>query len=245
MTKIFAHRGFSARYPENTMLAFRKAAETGCDGVELDVQLSRDGEPVVCHDEDLRRTTGRPGLVKDLTLRELRGLDAGCGFPAAMGRQAIPSLREYFSYVQGTGLVTDIELKNGAVDYEGLEEKVIRLVQEFGLADRVYFSSFNHYSMLKCKKICPAIPCALLTGDWIAHAGAYARREGVEFVNPQYRSLTDEAIRELEENGIGAQTWTVNDPKAMARLMDRHVFAVITNEPDAAMRVRASGKTAE
>ena len=95
-TNCIAHRGFSGEYPENTMLAFQKAVEAGCDGIELDVHLTKDGEIVVIHDETVDRTTDGRGAVKDYTLSELRRLDASGRFTGLFGVQHIPTLREYF-----------------------------------------------------------------------------------------------------------------------------------------------------
>ncbi len=221
------------------MLAFEKAVEAGCDGIELDVQLTKDGVPVVIHDETTRRTTGRGGWVRDFTLKELRQLDAGVGFGAELGVLRIPTLEEYFRYIRDKDVVTDIELKTGVFRYEGVEEKVIGLARKYGVAEKILFSSFNHPSMLVCKKLCPAIPCALLTSSWLVGAGAYARRIGVEFINPLFTFLTEENIRELRENRIGAQAWTVDREDCMARLAEQGIYAVITNRPDLFKKVLA------
>ena len=93
--KVFAHRGFSGKYPENTMLAFEKAVEAGADGIELDVHLSADGELVIIHDELVDRTTDGTGLVGSKTLAELKALDASAGFKGVYGKNEIPTLREY------------------------------------------------------------------------------------------------------------------------------------------------------
>jgi glycerophosphoryl diester phosphodiesterase len=232
MTKNIAHRGFSKQFPENTMLAFRGAVEAGCDGIELDVQLTKDGEPVIIHDENLRRTTGRSGYVKDFTLDELRRFDAGNGCDGTLGFNPVPTLREYFEYVKDKDIFTNIELKNSVFSYDGMEEKTIGLIRRFGLTDRVLFSSFNHFSMLKCKKLSPSSKCACLTSSWLIGAGAYAKKAGLDFINPHYTFLTEENIRELNENSIGAQAWTVDSEEDMRRFADLDIFAVITNRPD-------------
>ena len=110
--KIFAHRGFSGEYPENTMLAFRKAYETGCDGIELDVQLTKDGVPVIMHDETIDRTTDGKGNLRDYTYEQLCRFDCSGKFAGKYGFQQIPTLREYLEWVKDTGLITNIELKN-------------------------------------------------------------------------------------------------------------------------------------
>lgn len=242
MTKNIAHRGFSARFPENTMQAFQGAVEAGCDGIELDIQLTKDGEPVVIHDENLKRTAGRPGFVKDFTLQELRKFDAGNGFEGKYGFQPIPTLREYFEYIRDKDVFTNIELKNSVFSYDGMEEKTIDLIRQFGITDKVLFSSFNHFSMMKCKRLSPSSKCACLTSSWMIGAGAYARKAGLDFINPLYTFLTDENILELNENSIGAQAWTVDREEDMRRLADRNIFAVITNRPDLMKSVLAEKK---
>ena len=232
MTKNIAHRGFSRKYPENTMLAFHGAVEAGCDGIELDIQLSKDGVPVIIHDENLKRTANRPGLVKDFTLSELKTFDASNGFSGEFGFNSIPTLREYFEYVKDKDIFTNIELKNSVFLYEGMEEKMLELIREFGITDKVLFSSFNHYSMMKCKKLSPASKCACLTSSWMINSGAYAKQYGLDFINPRYTFLTDENIEELNANGIGALAWTVDEAEDMKRLIDHNIFAVITNCPD-------------
>lgn len=214
------------------MLAFHKAVEMGCDGIELDIQLSRDGIPVITHDENIRRVTGRSGFVKDFTFEELRCFDAGCGFDARLGVNPIPSLSEYFSYIRDYDILTNIELKNSIFRYEGLEEKAVALTRKFGVTDKVMFSSFNHHSMFLCKKLMPTVQCGLLTNCWLIAAGSYVQQSGVEFLNPHYTFLTEENMRELNENQISAQAWTVDDEEEMKRLVSLGVYSIISNRPD-------------
>ena len=141
--EIIAHRGYSGKYPENTMLSFRKAVEAGADGIELDVHLSRDGEVMIMHDEALKRTAGREGYIWDYTRAELEGISAGKTKDDSYGFTPVPSLEEYLSMIKPTGLYTNIELKTAPVYYPGIEEKTLELVSRFGLLDRIIFSSFN------------------------------------------------------------------------------------------------------
>ena len=147
--KNFAHRGFSGKYPENTMLAFRKALECGADGIEMDVQLTKDGELVVIHDERVDRTTNGTGYVRDYTLDELRKLDASYIYSDEVGFQTIPTFDEYCQWVSGTPLVTNIELKTGVYPYPGIEDKVWPVLQRYHLEEKVIISSFNHESVLR------------------------------------------------------------------------------------------------
>ena len=118
--KNFAHRGFSGKYPENTMLAFQKAFETGADGIELDVQLTKDGEVVIIHDETVDRTTDGTGYVRDYPLEVLQKLDASYLYKKEVGFWPIPTLREYCEWVCEKDLVTNIELKTSVFEYKGI-----------------------------------------------------------------------------------------------------------------------------
>jgi len=238
MTKIVAHRGLSARFPENTMPSFEAAVETGCDGIELDVQLSVDGQLVVIHDETLERTTNGSGRVRDFTLEELRRLDASRSHPGASGPQRIPSFAEYLDFIADKPQWTNIELKNGIYPYPGLEEKVIQAVRERGFERRVLFSSFNHQSMLSCKRLAPEIEVAFVTGSWLVSAGAYCRANGADFLNPRFCYLSDENMAELRASGMRVQAWTVNEKEDMERLFGMEAFAIITNDPVLALRTQ-------
>ena len=206
MTMIFAHRGFTGYYPENTMLAFQKAAtETVADGIELDIQLTKDGEIVI------------------------KGF-----FP----RQTIPTLREYFDWFKTTSLITNIELKTGVFEYEGIEAKLAALVGEYGLEKQLWFSSFNHYSLAKLRELLPNAKCGLLMDTWLRNVGAYAAGQGAATVNAcSYFCCKEGVAEDLHAHGIGLQAWTPNDAQLMQKLVDRGVDSLITNFPDIAAKV--------
>ena len=165
MVKNFAHRGFSGMYPENTMLAFEKAVQTeGCDGIEMDVHLTKDGEVVIIHDEKLDRTcVNGTGFVRDYTYEELKKFDVSFKFAGQCDSQHVPALREYFELVKDTHIITNIELKTGIFEYPGIEKKVYDLIEEFGLKEKIIISSFNHFSIRRIKELCPDMECGLLT----------------------------------------------------------------------------------
>ena len=121
-----AHRGLAGLYPENTLLSFEKCLEYSPDAIELDVQLTKDGELVVVHDEELLRTTGAKGWVKDFTLSELKELNAAYDYD--FPKQKIPTLDEYFDLIKDRNILTFVELKNSFVTYPGLEEKVLEVI---------------------------------------------------------------------------------------------------------------------
>lgn len=155
--KIWAHRGCSQMYPENTLLAFERAMGIeGLAGIELDIQLTKDGQLVVCHDERVDRTTDGIGEVRQFTLAELKKLriEAGSG-----KSEQIPMMEEVLELFgdggkKGKGdLKLNVELKNSIFPYEGMEEKIIKLLHEYGLQDRVIYSSFSALSLEKIRKL--------------------------------------------------------------------------------------------
>lgn len=152
--KIWAHRGCSQMYPENTLLAFQKAAEIeGLTGIELDIQLTKDGHLVVCHDERVDRTTDGIGELRQCTLAELRRLRIHAGHGKY---EKIPVAEEVLDLLKDKlkdGLKLNIELKNSVFPYKGMEEKIIELIHSYDLQDNVVYSSFSALSIEKIKNL--------------------------------------------------------------------------------------------
>ena len=230
--KVFAHRGSSGTYPENTMLAFENAVEEGCDGIELDVQLTKDGHVVVIHDEELERTTGTKGFVRDYTLEELKKFDAGKVKDGAFGFQGIPSFDEYCEFAAKKNIITNIEIKTGVYYYEDIEEKTLEVLKRHHLEEKVLFSSFNHLSILKLKKLAPEIPCGALLGvKGLGNAVYYCEKYNFDYYHPYYNTLTKEAVENCKKHGIGLNVWTVNTTDEFNQLYDWKCEGAITNYP--------------
>lgn len=246
--KVYAHRGCSGFYPENTMLAFREAARTGCYGIELDVQLSKDGEVVIIHDETLDRVTDGTGLVRDYTLEELKKFNAANLWLGTYEPQQIPTFEEYCQWVKDTDLVTNIEIKSGVYYYEGLEQKTLDLVRKYGLEDRVVVSSFNHLSIVLMKKLAPEIKVgALVEHQGLGNAGYYCDTHGFECYHPGIKGLDKETVDGCNARGIEVNVWTVNEMGDLERIYDWGCNAAITNYPGVAkawldLRARDEGK---
>ena len=239
MVKAIAHRGFSSRYPENTMLAFRRALELGADGAEFDVQLSRDGVPVVFHDENLARICGDERLVKDLTLDELSRFDISCRFKGEYPAQRIPTLEEYFSLVRDRDFFSILEFKTAIFEYDGIERMVVDSIRRFHLEDRVVLSSFNHYTLLRCKAIAPELPCGILYECRIAEPQDYCKRLGMEYLHPDYRFLNDAELEKYERAGVKTNPWTVDGDAEIRYLLSRkNIFAIMSNKPDRVLALR-------
>lgn len=235
MTKNFAHRGFRAEYPENTLLAFRKAIEAGACGIELDVHLSKDGEVVVIHDETVDRTASRTlrgsaggsGAVKDMTIEQLKRLDLGDG-------EQIPTLREYFDLIENSDMITNIELKNNKERYEGMEEAVISLIREKGLEERVILSSFNFDSLVRCKELAPEIPVGFLFSKprRVLKLLKRAKAHNIDFLHPYYRLIGKRFLKKLAQYPIMLNVWTVNKVKPLLKFLEHpFVNGIITDDP--------------
>lgn len=227
-----AHRGFSGKYPENTMLAFEKAIEAGCDGIEFDVQLTKDGIPVIIHDETIDRTTNGTGYVCDYTYEELSKFDASFIYEGVYGVNPIPTLEMYFELVKDKKLISNIELKTGVFEYEGIEDSVLELIARYQLHDQVIISSFNHFTIKRIKALAPKIICGFLTESWLIDAGHYTKAQGIECYHPIFWNLSHEVVAELKAHDIAIHTWTVNTKEAMLDLIEKGVDSIITNYPD-------------
>lgn len=238
--KIYAHRGASAYAPENTLSAFRLAAEMGADGVELDVQMTRDGALVVAHDERLERVSDGKGWLKDHTLAELRALRFNRVMPGCPDAR-IPTLDEVFRLLGDTGLGINIELKNSLIDYPGLEKRVIGLAAKAFSLDRIIFSSFNHASMLRVKEIDRGLACGLLYEASLVRPWEYARGLGMDALHPHYSEVITPGgeCAEAHKAGIRVHTWTVNREEDLAAVLREGADILITNVPDAACQERA------
>ena len=230
-----AHRGASAYAPENTLAAFRSAAEIGADGVELDAKLSRDGAIVAMHDASVDRTTDGSGRVSALTLAELKRLDAGSKFDPKFGGERVPTLDEVVDAV-GDRLLINVELTNYESRGDGLELKVAEFIVKRGLAERVMVSSFNPLGLRKVKRASPDVVCGLLTRPGLKFI---LRRlflaplvPGLDAHHPQHVMIDAAFVRRVHARGQRVNTWTVNDEADMRRVIEWGVDSIITDRPD-------------
>jgi glycerophosphoryl diester phosphodiesterase len=232
MTINIAHRGISGKYPENTILSFQKAIELRVDAIELDVQLSKDGEVVIFHDEELLRTTGEHGLLKDFTLYDLHKLDASADFQGVFGTNHIPTLVEYLELTSNEDILTFLELKNAVIIYPHLEEKVAECLYRYGQQKKVIVFSANHPSVKHFGDLAPDVRLLFSFDNWIFNYGAYCRSHGITACMPYYRALTPDVISEIKNHGVSVYPWTVDDPIEMQELISLGVDGILTNRPD-------------
>lgn len=231
---IYAHRGMSGEYPENTMTAFQAALDAGVDGIELDVQMSRDGQLVIIHDEQINRTTDGSGFVKDLTLEELGGFDAGSWFSTDFIGESVPSLRIVLEWLaeEGNHLTLNIELKNDIIAYEGMERKVLDLIEQYKLEDRVIISSFNADSLRNVKQLNPNISIGYLIAGVKPDARTIAEEIEADAIHCQPSFALSSYGAEAIEEGFPLRVYTVNEREVQEQLIAVGVEVIMTDVPE-------------
>lgn len=230
--KIIGHRGIPHIAPENTIVSFKKALESGADGLETDVQMTKDGHIILCHDETLNRTTNGKGLLKDYTLKELKNLSAGAYFSEEFKEEKIPTLEEFFELVWDKNILINIEIKSGIVIYDGIEEKLISMINKLNIGHKIIISSFNHYSLLKCKEIDKNIKTGVLYAAGLVAPWEYAKRINADAIHPFYYSIRPDMIPSLKNNKIMVNPYTVDDETHMRYMINMGVDGIITNYAD-------------
>ncbi|TYR79056.1 glycerophosphodiester phosphodiesterase [Priestia megaterium] len=231
--EVYAHRGFSGRFPENTMIAFEEARKMKVAGIELDVQLTKDGEVVVIHDERIDRTTNGIGYVHEFLYKQLCLFDAGSWFHSKYHTEAIPLLSEVFEWriEKKSDITLNIELKNDQIDYPGLEEKVIRLIEEYDFSDRTIISSFNYDSLVKVRSIHPYVSIGLLFEGIDKEAVEKAKKIQAQGLHCEsVYALSNEGKR-AQAQGLDLRVYTVNKPEEFLQLKESGVKVIMTDVP--------------
>lgn len=254
---IIGHRGASAVAPENTLTSFERAFADGAVGIELDVRLARDGVPVVIHDPNLRRTALRTGLVAEMSSTELGMTDVGNWFNRAHPQlacaqydpQFVPTLHQVLTFIKShpEAVVVYVEMKTDQAEdsYVDLSRAVVQLIQDHGLRGRVVVVSFNLKAIAQIKTLDPSV-----------HTGALfePRRNTVKIIRKHpmiaaalecgaeeillHRSIANRRTVDLALKGnLLPVVWTVDDPKWVLRAASLGIHAVITNNPEAMVKV--------
>lgn len=235
---VIAHRGISAKTPENTLAAFKRAAASdGIDMIELDVRLSKEEEVVVLHDRTLQRTSTGNGPVRNYSLKEIRSFDAGSWFHPAFAAERIPTLLEVFQQV-GERLWVDVEIKSDWLHRERpgvLEEKVLDVVQRCGMDDRVLFSSFDHQLLANLKRRKPSAVTGVLynfSHDFGRLPSKLAERVGASVFVCAKRELTHRMVDDAHSHGLAVYVYTLNSVSDAKKVLAYGVDGIMSNSAD-------------
>ena len=241
-TLVFAHRGADLVAPENTIPAFKEAEHLGADGVELDVRLSRNGDLIVMHDSSVQRTTGQNGRVSQLTLKQLKALDAGCRFDPAFRGTRIPTLEEVFAALRPQTLV-NIEIKANPLWHSPtIEEKLVRFLQAERLTPQVLIASFAPLALRRIRRLAPEIATAQLCTKYVFLPCCLqqAWRSGAQAVHPHRTTTSRQLVEDIHRAGFHVGVWTVNDEEEMRRLVQWGVEIIITDWPERLQAILAN-----
>ncbi len=233
---VYAHRGARGYAPENTMCAFRKAVELGADGIELDVQMTADGQVVICHDHDIDRTSNGQGLLKDFTLAELGRFDFGSWFGPQFAGEKIPTLDEFLRWFADTDLVLNIEIKNGPIIYPGIEARVAAAVEKSRIGGRVVISSFYHPSIKKVKELNPALKTGALFACRPMNPLRFIADTGADYLHPHWTLVEPEWVGQAQAQGVKVNAYTVNHPGEYELIRPAAVDAIFSDYPDRFIR---------
>lgn len=230
--QICAHRGSSVRAPENTLESVQLAIEEMADYVEIDVQLTKDGEVVLMHDSSLERTTGEKKNVWELTLKEIQSLDAGSWHSEEYVGTTIPTLEEVLKVCKGE-IIINIEIK-GDKHNEGIEEKVVELIEKYGLEKQCVVTSMSYSSLKKVKEVNKKIKTGYITA--MIYGNIYDR-EYVDFLSLKSVFVTEMTVQNAHSKGKEVYVWTVNSELELERMKNLGVDNIITDDPILARKV--------
>lgn len=234
---VIAHRGASFYAPENTHSAFKLAIEIQAEMIELDLSLSKDGVPVVVHDETVDRTTRASGSVGSYTLEELKMLETGSWFDKGFDGEPFPTLAEVLLYTKNK-IAVNIEIKTEAVtDYAkgGIVEKALKIIREAGVEKQIIFSSFDYRVMEQLEELASEIPKALLYEKSQSEGmfpSELVSKYKVDAFNCSHRQLSQEWLKDLNDNNIPFFVYTINDEALMKDVIQKGAAGIFSDKPD-------------
>jgi glycerophosphoryl diester phosphodiesterase len=232
---IIAHRGYRAKYPENTLVAFEAAIDAGADMIELDVLLTKDRKMVVIHDESVDRTTNGQGMVSDCTLSEIKALDAGNWFDARFKGERLPTLEEVLEIVDKR-IPINIEIKSSAYEPhhppDAIEQQIVELVARKNAVENVLISSFEWRVLENLASLKKAPAIALLSrypeeGNPLESC----KRLGAFSWNPRSLLLKKEHVGTMHKAGILVFPWSVDTLEDIGRMLEMDVDGLIVDDP--------------
>jgi glycerophosphoryl diester phosphodiesterase len=235
-SKIFAHRGAKSMAPENTISAFKKAIESGADGIELDVHLSKDGFLVVMHDESVERTTNGQGEITELSLSEIKKLDAGSWFDKRFKDERVPTLEEVIEILHELNFdgILNIELKTDKNNYEGIEEKLSGLLKKSKPSFSYIYSSFNFRTLEKLNSIEPEAEYAYIVENDTEKVFQAENTAFISGIHPNV-SWFLENTDIIEKSAKKYRVWRAEEDQVLFNLFKENPEAIFTNDPKKAI----------
>jgi glycerophosphoryl diester phosphodiesterase len=232
---VIGHRGAAGHAPENTMASFQKGLELGADLIELDIHMTRDGALVVMHDGDVSRTTDGRGRIKEMTLAQVRELDAGAWFDPRFRGERVPILSEVLEWARGR-IPLVIEIKGDPLPARGIEEELLGMLRTRDMVDSVMAISFHHPSVRRLKELEPARATGILYTGRLVDPVAAARAALADSVRPAWSYWTREDVEAVHAAGLSASAWNADDEPVMEYLVSLGIDSIGANYPD---RLRA------
>ena len=238
--KVISHRGANKVAPQNTIPAFEKSLEIGCDGFETDIHLTADGYPVICHNYTIDETSDGKGEVRTKTLEELRTYDFGSYFSEEFKGTKLPTLEEFLDVSsKGDIEIMNIEIKPPLDGNLEIVAKTIDAVKEKGLFDKLLISSFSSEVLVECKRIDPNCKTGFLYAPNKPHFYKtmlfgyvyFAKKIKADYLHPHFAAVTRSYVKKLHKNGIKVNVWTVDNPKIAVKLLKYGVDGLITDLP--------------
>lgn len=239
-TKVMAHRGASTEAPENTMAAFQKAIDDMADYIELDVQLTNNGEVIVMHDSNAYRTTGVDANIVNMTYKEVKTLDAGSWFSDEYVGENVPSLKEVLELTQGK-IKLNIELKPADND-TALAKNTVRLIEKYNMVNDCVITSFSESALKAVKTYNQEIKVGYILS---AAYGDFYDMKNVDFFSVNAAFLSKRTIDAIHNSGKRVYAWTVNNKEAIKNLTNKGVDGIITDNPVLARETIYSRDTSE
>lgn len=221
-TLIFGHRGIPAKFPENSMQGFRYAIEHNVEGLEFDVNLTRDRLPVIMHDETIDRTTDGKGRICDYDYDQLKTFKLSNG-------ESIPTLYEFLELVRNVDVILNLEFKTDKIHDEGIEKIVLKQVSQAYLRHPVIYSSFNLASLKICQELDDSQNYCFLTGHTVHDPLQFMKQEHLNGLHLHHAQA---------EQGLIERIWTVNSEKQMIKLFSQDVDGIFTDDFEKAMATR-------
>jgi glycerophosphoryl diester phosphodiesterase len=246
---VIAHQGGDGLWPGDTMYAFENAVKVGADVLEMDAHITKDSQIVLMHDEKVDRTTEGTGLIEDLTLLELKQLDAAYQwsnddnktFPYRGQGIEVPTLKELFEKFPLMRYVIEIKLTQNPID-----KPLCELIRKYSMQDKVVIASFHDQAMQNFRKTCPEVATSASRGE-VTKFVLLGKVFLSGLIAPQYQSIqppydpkesknipimTKRFVREAHAKNVAVEPWTVDDPQLMKQYIEWGVDGIMTDRPD-------------